>query len=115
MRVQDVYSGIAALVRERVEREAGEGRSEARALVGNIDRKLVKQTVMTSVYGVTFIGARSQISARLRDRGWEDDTTIFRTSSYGAKARPPLPCVAVHPCQARASRDARSGAVIHPS
>lgn len=27
-------------------------------MVGNIKRKTVKQTVMTSVYGVTFIGAR---------------------------------------------------------
>ena len=26
----------------------------------SVDRKLVKQTVMTSVYGVTFIGARAQ-------------------------------------------------------
>jgi len=30
----------------------------ARKLIGNIKRKTVKQTVMTSVYGVTFIGAR---------------------------------------------------------
>lgn len=88
-RAQDVYSGIAALVRERVEREAGEGRAEAAALVGNIDRKLVKQTVMTSVYGVTYVGARSQIGARLRDRGWENDSLIFRSSSYGARVRPP--------------------------
>jgi hypothetical protein len=28
------------------------------ALLGQVDRKLVKQTVMTSVYGVTYIGAR---------------------------------------------------------
>lgn len=27
----------------------------------SVDRKLVKQTVMTSVYGVTFIGAREQV------------------------------------------------------
>jgi hypothetical protein len=27
-----------------------------------VDRKLVKQTVMTSVYGVTFVGARAQVS-----------------------------------------------------
>lgn len=26
-----------------------------------VDRKLVKQTVMTSVYGVTFVGARAQV------------------------------------------------------
>ncbi|KAG5180911.1 hypothetical protein JKP88DRAFT_263682 [Tribonema minus] len=39
-----------------------------RMLVGIVDRKVVKQTVMTSVYGVTFIGARSQIQARLEER-----------------------------------------------
>jgi DNA-directed RNA polymerase len=30
----------------------------AEGLKGNISRKVIKQTVMTSVYGVTFIGAR---------------------------------------------------------
>ncbi|RZR94497.1 hypothetical protein BHM03_00023185, partial [Ensete ventricosum] len=34
-----------------------------------VDRKLVKQTVMTSVYGVTYIGAREQIKKRLKERG----------------------------------------------
>lgn len=37
-------------------------------LSGHVDRKVVKQTVMTSVYGVTFIGARQQIYNRLRER-----------------------------------------------
>lgn len=31
-------------------------------------RKVVKQTVMTSVYGVTFIGARQQIENRLKEK-----------------------------------------------
>lgn len=111
MRAQDVYSGIAALVRERVEREAGEGRAEARALVGNIDRKLVKQTVMTSVYGVTFVGARSQIGARLRDRGWENDSIIFRTSSYGARVRaPPQPLLG---CRIQRANSRMILAIIH--
>jgi DNA-directed RNA polymerase len=30
----------------------------AKKLAGNIKRKTIKQTVMTSVYGVTFLGAR---------------------------------------------------------
>jgi DNA-directed RNA polymerase len=30
----------------------------AEGLKGNVTRKVIKQTVMTSVYGVTFIGAR---------------------------------------------------------
>merc|ERR1711968_136538 len=32
-----------------------------------IDRKVVKQTVMTTVYGVTFIGAKLQILRRLEE------------------------------------------------
>ncbi|KAI3656926.1 hypothetical protein MP638_002661 [Amoeboaphelidium occidentale] len=33
-----------------------------------IERKTIKQTVMTSVYGVTMIGARDQIYARLKEK-----------------------------------------------
>ena len=40
----------------------------AKLLDGYVDRKLVKQTVMTSVYGVTFRGARDQIENRLREK-----------------------------------------------
>ena len=41
-------------------------------LAGRVDRRVVKQTVMTSVYGVTFMGARQQVWARLRERyAWE--------------------------------------------
>ena len=39
-------------------------------LRGNIKRKTIKQTVMTSVYGVTFIGAKEQIHRQLRDQGF---------------------------------------------
>lgn len=41
---------------------------------------------MTSVYGVTYIGARDQIKRRLKERGAiMDDTEIFRASCYAAK------------------------------
>jgi DNA-directed RNA polymerase len=40
----------------------------ATLLAGFVDRKVIKQTVMTSVYGVTFIGARAQIYNRLREK-----------------------------------------------
>lgn len=50
-----------------------------------IDRKLVKQTVMTSVYGVTFIGARNQILSRLKERGLPDESAMYRASCYAAK------------------------------
>jgi len=38
-------------------------------IVGKVERKIVKQTVMTSVYGVTYVGAREQIQNALKDRG----------------------------------------------
>lgn len=51
-----------------------------------MDRKLVKQTVMTSVYGVTYIGAREQIKRRLKDRNAiADDVELFGASCYAAK------------------------------
>lgn len=43
--------------------------STATMLKGKVTRKVVKQTVMTTVYGVTFIGAKRQIARQLRDRG----------------------------------------------
>jgi DNA-directed RNA polymerase len=61
------------------------GKREALLLVDSIDRKLVKQTVMTSVYGVTAIGARAQISSRLREKGWTDDQLTFDTSDYASR------------------------------
>lgn len=51
-----------------------------------VDRKLVKQTVMTSVYGVTYIGARDQIKKRLKERcAIEDDSKLFGAACYAAK------------------------------
>lgn len=53
-----------------------------------VDRKLVKQTVMTSVYGVTFVGAREQIKRRLQEKGQiSDDRLLFKAASYAAKVR----------------------------
>lgn len=46
-------------------------RMAAQFLLGHVNRKVIKQTVMTSVYGVTIMGARNQILARLKvGRGW---------------------------------------------
>ncbi|BDA47730.1 probable DNA-directed RNA polymerase 2, chloroplastic/mitochondrial [Coccomyxa sp. Obi] len=82
---QDVYGEIAATVRETVAVDAAQGVPEAIALLDQIDRKLVKQTVMTSVYGVTFIGARLQIQNRLVERGWANNDALYRCSTYAAK------------------------------
>lgn len=88
----DVYSGIAARVLDIMRRDAQKDPAifpdalRARALINQVDRKLVKQTVMTSVYGVTYIGARDQIKRRLKERGaLTDDADIFGASCYAAK------------------------------
>jgi DNA-directed RNA polymerase, mitochondrial len=83
-----VYTRIAKLVLERVAEDAAKGDYRAIALLPTVDRRLVKQTVMTCVYGVTYIGARLQIQSRLREKGWEygDDLT-YRAACYGATVR----------------------------
>ncbi|KAL4782100.1 hypothetical protein BJX76DRAFT_333587 [Aspergillus varians] len=66
-RPSDVYSGVADFVKESVAREAAQGDPIAKFLDGKITRKVVKQTVMTNVYGVTFIGAMKQVQKQLID------------------------------------------------
>jgi len=82
---QDVYSTVAALVRKRVDEDAKDGHPQALLLRGKIERKIVKQTVMTSVYGVTFIGARQQIQSAMKLRGVCKDQDLWKSSSYIAK------------------------------
>ncbi|PRQ53261.1 putative DNA-directed RNA polymerase [Rosa chinensis] len=88
----DVYSGIAARVLAIMQSDAQKDPEvfpdalRARVLVNQVDRKLVKQTVMTSVYGVTYIGARDQIKRRLKERGAiSDDAEVFGCACYAAK------------------------------
>ncbi|KAL5826186.1 hypothetical protein ACOSQ4_017983 [Xanthoceras sorbifolium] len=88
----DVYSGIAARVLEIMQSDAEKDpvtnptALHARILIDQVDRKLVKQTVMTSVYGVTYIGARDQIKKRLKERdNIADDSALFAASCYAAK------------------------------
>ncbi|XP_024023271.1 DNA-directed RNA polymerase 2B, chloroplastic/mitochondrial [Morus notabilis] len=88
----DVYSGISVRVLEIMRRDAEQDPEvfpdalRAKALINQVDRKLVKQTVMTSVYGVTYIGARDQIMRRLKERGLMlDDKDLFGCACYAAK------------------------------
>ncbi|GAB4853640.1 DNA-directed RNA polymerase 3B, chloroplastic [Ancistrocladus abbreviatus] len=88
----DVYSEIAGRVHDIMERDSRKDPVTnpnalfAKLLVGQVDRKLVKQTVMTSVYGVTFVGAREQIKRRLEEKGHiTDDRLLFKASCYSAK------------------------------
>ncbi|XP_005170579.2 DNA-directed RNA polymerase, mitochondrial [Danio rerio] len=64
---QDVYSGVAKQVEEFRVRDAERGLKIAQVLQGFISRKVVKQTVMTVVYGVTRYGGRLQIEKRLKE------------------------------------------------
>ncbi|KAI9374887.1 hypothetical protein BJX61DRAFT_496355 [Aspergillus egyptiacus] len=66
-RPSDVYSGVADFVRAAVENDALMGDPTAKMLQGKITRKVVKQTVMTNVYGVTFLGAMKQVRKQLAD------------------------------------------------
>ncbi|CAL1697785.1 unnamed protein product [Somion occarium] len=64
----DVYTYVANMVEEQLVKDIEKGNPMAQLLSGKIARKVVKQTVMTTVYGVTFIGAREQIEKQLKDR-----------------------------------------------
>jgi DNA-directed RNA polymerase len=85
---QDVYSGVMNEVIKRVsveadrmldidesrddltkdEKEALTNHRAARLTNGLIDRGVVKRTVMTSVYGVTYIGAKKQIQEKIEEK-----------------------------------------------
>mmetsp|Transcript_29541 Transcript_29541/g.71354 ORF Transcript_29541/g.71354 Transcript_29541/m.71354 type:complete len:1318 (-) Transcript_29541:310-4263(-) len=107
---EDVYVGVMHEVIRRVADEAASDvpfdtsdpssltRSQQIALKHNkaaklvnglIDRGVVKRTVMTSVYGVTYIGARQQIQEKieekLEEKGYDlddIDREIFAASGY---------------------------------
>ncbi|CAB0014874.1 unnamed protein product [Nesidiocoris tenuis] len=64
---QDVYSAVAAIVERIRSEDAANGMEVAQVLEGFVRRKVVKQTVMTTVYGVTKFGARLQIAKQLKD------------------------------------------------
>lgn len=54
-----MYTAILKYVIRDIDNEKNPEYVEiAESLKGKVSRKVIKQTVMTSVYGVTFIGAR---------------------------------------------------------
>ena len=59
-RPQDIYSEVAEIVERRRREDAESGVAVARTLDGFVRRKVIKQTVMTTVYGVTAYGAKLQ-------------------------------------------------------
>jgi len=63
---RDTYSDFASFVDKLRMKDAAKGHVLARKLEGMITRKVVKQTVMTQVYGVTHYGAKLQIYKQLK-------------------------------------------------
>ena len=108
---EDVYVGVMHEVIRRVKKEAEtdivfeteeenltakqrkalKNNKAAKLINGLIDRGVVKRTVMTSVYGVTYIGARQQIQEKieekLKEKGHDIDEIereIFSAAGYAA-------------------------------
>ena len=81
----DLYTAVSERVQQIVDGDAAAGKKLAEKLKGQIMRKIVKQTVMTSVYGVTFIGAKDQILRQLRERSTLREEDLLPASNYIAK------------------------------
>ncbi|KKF96570.1 DNA-directed RNA polymerase mitochondrial [Ceratocystis platani] len=64
-RPADVYTAVANLVNDLIAKDVKVNNCFAMAVQGKITRKVVKQTVMTNVYGVTFQGAKKQVAKQL--------------------------------------------------
>lgn len=82
---QDVYTGVLDLVIKMVDADAEKGNENALLLKDRLSRKIIKQTVMTNVYGVTFVGARDQIDHQLRDIDAFPPHMVYTLSGYLAK------------------------------
>jgi len=85
-RPADIYTAVMKAVIEEVEKDAADGNAIAKMLQGKITRKVVKQPVMTNVYGVTFFGAKQQVRKQIEDilpdLGRYDDVNYGNTSIY---------------------------------
>lgn len=85
-RPQDVYSRVCEIVKEKVQNETDPRHIAVAQLVAPIlNRKVVKQTVMTHVYGVTYAGAREQVANRLKDIDNFPDEMVFKSAAYIAQ------------------------------
>ncbi|XP_074602538.1 mitochondrial RNA polymerase isoform X2 [Brevipalpus obovatus] len=81
----DVYSDVAELVEKQRQSDARSGNEIAKLLEGSIKRKVVKQTVMTYVYGVTTFGAKHQIYKQLKEMSSLPDDKLWPSSLYLTK------------------------------
>jgi len=84
-RPSDVYTHVGNMVEQMIAEDVKKGDKRAIMLQGKVSRKVVKQTVMTTVYGVTFVGAREQIEKQLHDRKEFPEEECWKLSNYLAK------------------------------
>ena len=88
-RPSDIYTAVAELVKRELVADAVQNNELARFLEDKVTRRVVKTTVMTNVYGVTFIGARNQVRKNLSDAypDFPNTTTVNlnKASHYIAK------------------------------
>lgn len=79
---QDVYTEVATLVEKARQKDEEAGVEVARVLKNYIRRKVIKQTVMTTVYGVTRYGARLQIMRQLKNIEEFPQEYVWQASAY---------------------------------
>ncbi|KAG8792901.1 DNA-directed RNA polymerase, partial [Serendipita sp. 399] len=84
-RPSDVYTYVSEMAKAQINKDAAEGHEQAVLLQGTVNRKIVKQTVMTTVYGVTFIGAREQIRRQLKAIDEFEGMDLYPAANYLAK------------------------------
>lgn len=82
---QDVYSVVVDQVELERQQDADNDVQIAKILEGFVKRKVIKQTIMTTNYGVTLYGARQQIARQLRDIDQFPKEHVAEASSYLAQ------------------------------
>lgn len=94
-RPADIYTRVVEIVNKVVAEDAKAGVEPAVLITEPLTRKIVKQTVMTTVYGVTYVGARDQIAKQLISRTDVQQKDLYFVSAYLAKTvslpRSPVP------------------------
>ncbi|KAI5956052.1 hypothetical protein KGF57_003538 [Candida theae] len=100
---QDVYSTVRDIVERKIINDVTNGklsevhRDHAKFILSILDRNLIKRPVMTTVYGVTLVGASRQILENVEKivsdhdenpskRGLYDEETIDRLRSFNLKS-----------------------------
>lgn len=83
----DIYTVILEQVKEAVLGDADPANKRiATVIYPHLERKIIKQSVMTSVYGVTFIGTREQLAKQLVKLPlFKDEMLLHNASVYLAQ------------------------------